>query len=184
MSLRRGTDTQIPDAEVRRIAKTWNFSNVYGESEKSSGKMHQIPAQAAAELYRYFRGLMPKAIAWKASQFEKMRKYGYVISRLGRKRRFPVINESNQAEARKSSFNAPIQGAASDITMLAMIRLLNEGYKVIMTVHDSILIEVAKEDAEAAKEHTKEVMREVASHYVPEVPWKADADYGPRWEKY
>jgi DNA polymerase I-like protein with 3'-5' exonuclease and polymerase domains len=74
-----------------------------------------------------------------------------------------------------------IQGLASDITAIAATKLINAGYKVVLLVHDSIIVEVPEEAAEATAQVVTDTMVAVGTVVCPEVAWKADCDIVSRW---
>jgi DNA polymerase I-like protein with 3'-5' exonuclease and polymerase domains len=96
-------------------------------------------------------------------------------------RRFPLITPETVEEVNKAAANSPIQGAASDLTLLSLVQMEREGYVVVLSVHDSILIECKAEDAERVGARLKEVMEEQGRKWFPSVKWKADIEVGKRW---
>jgi DNA polymerase I len=113
-----------------------------------------------------------------------MKRQGYVSSMFGRRRRFMFLNEQNLDEARKSSCNMPIQSAASDITLLALVELVKRGYKVVLTVHDSIVVEAAKEGAAETAAAIRKAMVDSAARWISDVPFAVDVEISERWSKF
>lgn len=191
MLLRAKKMKQIPEDHpghekakyFRQIAKQINFGGlVYlGGPSGIAAMLHGYgieikPAQLAPVLADY-KAKTPVAVAWQNAQFMHAKKYGYVQSRLGRKRRFLLITAENLEEVRKASVNAPIQSVASDLNLLAAWEIFfRHGIFVIHMIHDSIICEVPEELAEWAAQVVKKTMEDVASRVYPEVPWEADVE--------
>lgn len=124
---------------------------------------------------------MPTARAWQVEQFRKALNQGFVQSRFGNKRRFPLITDDNREEVRKASVNAPIQNSASQLTLLAAIELIRKGFRVLHLVHDSIIIEAPNALVAHVATVTRETMERIGTKYFQEVKWKADIEVGARW---
>jgi uracil-DNA glycosylase family 4 len=169
--------------EQRVKCKMFNFSYVYGGSEYSFAESAGLPVNIARQFVRDYNKLMPSALAYKALQLQLLKEQGFVTTRFGRKRRFPLITNDNLDDARKACVHAPIAGTASDLTMLSAIELSNEGLDIILLVHDSILAETPEpeDNAKAVAEHIAEVMQATGDKYLPEVTWKADPEVSYRW---
>lgn len=170
--------------EQRVLSKMFNFSYLYGGNEYSFAQDAGLPLNTARKFVHDYNKLMWGLAEWKAKQFEMAKTRGYVESRFGRRRRFPLITRENLEEVRKASVHMPVASAASDLNLLSLIRLINEGYRVCLTVHDSIITEVPQEKARQHAEYIKQVMIETASEYFPWIPWKVDADIVSRWSPY
>ncbi|MDQ3755110.1 MAG: DNA polymerase, partial [Acidobacteriota bacterium] len=115
------------------------------------------------------------------------REQGFVRSLYGRIRPLPTINDRNaqiRARAEREAINMPIQGSASDIVKLAMLKvdeaLRREGLqaRMVMQVHDELLIEAPKKEAERAAEILK---REMETAVALDVPLEAEAGIGENW---
>ena len=115
------------------------------------------------------------------------REKGYVETISGRKRMLPDINSKNsivRGYAERNAINAPIQGSAADIIKIAMIRVSDEMKKqnmksrMILQVHDELLIEAAEEEVDEVKKILKEEMEHAASLSVPLL---ADMHTGKNW---
>jgi len=169
----------------RNQAKMVNFSYLYGGSEYSLAQTSEMPIERAKEFIRKYEKLMPRLKAARQEYAETMKKQGYVQYRTGRRRRIPFIHYTNQDEARKAAFNAPIQGGAADLTNLAAIRvnsrLLDLDGHILLLVYDSIISEVPTEGLEECARLVTGEMVAVGQEFYPEVKWRADAEGGPRW---
>jgi len=119
---------------------------------------------------------MPTARNWQQEQFRFARSHGYVQSRFGRKRRFPIITDDNFDEIRKASVHMPVASGASDLTLLSIVELDAAGYKVCGTWHDSIICEVPIAQAERCANFMLNTMTHLGEYWFPEVAWKADIE--------
>lgn len=169
--------------EQRVMCKMFNFAYAYGGTEYSFAKDAGLPIDVAKAFVRSYDQNMQRAKEWKLEVFQEMRSEGEVRSRMGRKRRFPLITDANLNEVRKSSVHFLVASAASDLTLLSAIQVYNTGYKVILLVHDSIILEVPTAEVEQAAAYVTDVMKQTGHFWFPEVPWKVDAEWGPRWVK-
>lgn len=173
--------------EQRMLCKMFNFSYLYGGNEHSFAEDAQIPLDIAIDFVHQYNQVMPGLKAWKDAQEEQMMSCGFVRYRTGAKRRYPFIQNSNRDDARKASYNSPVQGSASHMTSLSGWRALptvkKYGGNVLLLVHDSIIGEVPAENAVYVAKEVKHIMEQTASEFFPEVTWKADAEIGERWSQ-
>jgi uracil-DNA glycosylase family 4 len=169
--------------EQRVTCKMFVFSYLYGGTEYSFAADQGLPLDVARAFVKRFNEQMPNLAAWKEAQFKQLRKEGVLRTRFGRCRRFPFITEENVQEVRKTSINFPVQSSASDITLLALCELVDEGLPVVLTVHDSILFDVPACDAERIGAHAARTIERIGAQWFPEVPWKCDVEIGERWAK-
>ena len=112
---------------------------------------------------------------------------GYVTTLFGRKRYLPELSNSNgmiRAFGERVARNAPIQGTAADIIKLAMVKVFNRlaeqlpDAKLILQVHDELIVECDEKDAQKASEILKQEMESAADLAVP---LTADAAFGKNW---
>jgi len=166
--------------EDRMIVKRFNFGYIYGGGFTI---LHdsQIPEAAAKRFMAEYKKLMAVAHRWRESQKKVMRSECEVKSPFGRVRRFPVLTPTNVLDAEHAAINFPVQGAASDLNLMAAMELQGMGYDVLLTIHDSILVEVEEKGAEWHMEKIRQVMEDVGNKYFPQVPWKADPEIRKRW---
>ncbi len=183
----------IPPNEVgveqRRYAKVINFGLIYGMSV--FGLAGQLGIErAAAQLYmdRYFARYTGVADYMQRTR-ELAKRQGYVETVLGRRLWLPDINSNNgprRQGAERAAINAPMQGTAADLIKLAMIEVhgwLNKKRlkaKLIMQVHDELVLEVPDDELELLKTELPKLMCGVAKL---EVPLVVDVGAGPNWEK-
>ena len=181
----------VPQEEVtpqmRRSAKAVNFGIVYGISPFSlSQDIGVTVAQAKEYMEKYFqhysgvRAYMDGVVA-------RAKADGYVTTLFARRRWVPELKSSNfntRSFGERVALNAPIQGTAADVIKAAMIRvrdrLLAQGLKgrLVLQVHDELIVECPQEEAEAVQRLVKEEMEAVVSLPVPLV---ADTAAGKSW---
>ncbi len=181
----------IPFDEVtdlqRRNAKAVNFGIVYGISSFGLSQDLSISKKEAAEyIERYFE-TYPKIKTFLDGLVEQAKQTGYVTTMFGRRRPVPELSSSNfmqRSFGERIAMNSPIQGTAADIIKIAMIRvhdrLLDEGLqsRLILTVHDELLVETAKEEIEQVKAIMEEEMHHAADL---KVTLEVDTHAGNNW---
>lgn len=173
--------------ELRRKAKTVNFAVLYGMSDYGLSQELGMPVQEArAFIENYFRQL-PGVRRYIDETLEFARQHGFVVTLYGRRRYVPEINHANRnvrQAAERAAINSPLQGTAADIIKLAMIeldrRLRQEGWKakVVLQVHDELVLDAPPEEIPALANLVRECMSGVASLRVP---LKVDVEAGDNW---
>ena len=177
---------QVTDLQ-RRNAKAVNFGIVYGISSFGLSQDLSITRKEAAEyIERYFE-TYPGIKVFLDSLVAEAKEKGYVTTMFGRRRPVPEISSSNfmqRSFGERIAMNSPIQGTAADIIKIAMVRV-NEALKekkmrsrLILQVHDELLIEAAKEELEEVKEI---LQREMESAAVLKVDLDVDMNTGANW---
>ena len=181
----------VPFEEVtdlqRRNAKAVNFGIVYGISSFGLSQDLSISKKEAADyIERYFE-TYPKIKAFLDGLVDDAKKRGYSLTLFGRRRPVPELSSGNfmqRSFGERVAMNAPIQGTAADIIKIAMIRvhgrLLAEGLrsKLILQVHDELLIEARKEELSDVKRILKEEMGKAAELSVA---LEVDMHTGMNW---
>ncbi len=181
----------IPFEEVtelqRRNAKAVNFGIVYGISSFGLSQDLSISKKEAADyIERYFE-TYPKIRSYLEGLVAETKEKGYVTTMFGRRRPVPELFSSNFAQrsfGERIAMNSPIQGTAADIIKIAMIRvhdrLLAEGLssRLILTVHDELLVETAMEEEAAVRRILEEEMHGAAQLSVR---LEIDAHSGSNW---
>ncbi|HKP69447.1 MAG TPA: DNA polymerase I [Pyrinomonadaceae bacterium] len=173
--------------EKRRLAKIVNFGIAYAvEAFGLSTRVGISRAEARQVIDDYFETY--KGIRKYMDETpEVARKQGYIASLFGRRRYFPSINDRNytvRSRAEREAINMPIQGTASDIVKIAMLRvheaLKKEGLKtqMIMQVHDELLFEAPESEVKKASEIIKREMEAAASL---DVPLEVEVGVGDNW---
>ena len=184
-------DTALDEvsAEQRRSAKAINFGLIYGMSAFGLARQLGIPrADAQAYVDRYFERY-PGVRSYMDSTREQAHEKGYVETVMGRRLYLPEINSRNvqrRQYAERSAINAPMQGTAADIIKRAMIDvhrwLTGDAVdaRVIMQVHDELVLEVAEAEADAVAAGLVERMSRAAELAVP---LKVDTGIGANWDE-
>jgi DNA polymerase-1 len=178
----------IPENELthdqRRAAKTINFGVLYGMSAFRLSNELNIPTGQAKDFIDAYFARYPKIQEYLDRTLEEARATGKVTTLFGRVRYIPEIHNRSftvRGNAERMATNAPIQGTAADILKLAMIALeekLDRDARMLLTVHDEIVIEVPERKAAEVAEFVKETM---ANIFPLAVPLAVDAHYGKSW---
>jgi DNA polymerase I len=176
-------------SEQRRYAKVINFGLIYGMSAFGlAGNLGIERAAAASYMDRYF-SRYPGVAQYMERTRNEARERGYVETVFGRRLWLPDIRSSNVARrqgAERQAINAPMQGTAADLIKIAMIAVQDwiekEGLatKLIMQVHDELVLEVPEGELERVKPGVERLMTGVAKLDVPLV---VDAGVGLNWEE-
>lgn len=177
------------DQEQRRYAKVINFGLIYGMSEFGLAAQLGIERSAArAYMERYF-ARYPGVESYMQQTREKARQLGYVETVLGRRLWLPEINNANgnrRQGAERAAINAPMQGTAADIIKLAMIAVRNWLHreklrsKLIMQVHDELVLEVPDDEVALMKNTLPDYMGHVLQL---DVPLLIEVGVGDNWEQ-
>ena len=184
-----GVSLEAVDNEQRRYAKIINFGLIYGMSEFGLASQLGIERAAArAYMDRYF-ARYPSVAGYMQRTREVAKSNGYVETVFGRRLWLPEINSPNgnrRQGAERAAINAPMQGTAADIIKLAMIAVHNWlaheklSSKLIMQVHDELVLEVPDNEIELVKRELPKLMCGVA-HL--DVPLLVETGVGPNWEQ-
>jgi len=176
-------------SEQRRYAKVINFGLIYGMSAFGlAGNLGIERAAAASYMDKYF-ARYPGVAQYMERTRQEAREQGYVETVFGRRLWLPDIQSSNQARrqgAERQAINAPMQGTAADLIKVAMIAVQGwierEGLatKLIMQVHDELVLEVPDTELSDVKREVERLMMGVAKLDVPLV---VEAGVGENWEK-
>jgi DNA polymerase-1 len=184
-----GRDPREVSSEERRYAKVINFGLIYGMS--AFGLAQQLGVErATAQAYidSYF-ARYPGVAKYMESTRQSAREQGYVETVFGRRLWLPEIRSSSPARragAERAAINAPMQGTAADLIKLAMIAVQGWidagglGMKLIMQVHDELVLEVPEGELPLAREELPRLMTGVASLRVPLV---VDIGVGRNWDE-
>jgi DNA polymerase-1 len=184
-----GIPLEMVSGEQRRYAKIINFGLIYGMSEFGLASQLGIDRTAArAYMDRYF-ARYPGVANYMRDTRETARKTGRVETVFGRRLWLAEINSSNgmrRQAAERAAINAPMQGTAADIIKLAMIAvhgwLVRENLrsKLIMQVHDELVLEVPDSELEMVKSHLPKLMGDIVKL---DVPLLVEVGVGPNWEQ-
>ena len=161
---------------MRRNAKAVNFGIIYGISAFGLSSDLNISRKEAKEFIEEYFATFPKVKEYIDNGVAEAKKKGYVVTPFGRRRPLPELSSSNFAQrafGERVAMNAPIQGCAADIMKIAMIkvkmRLEKEGLesRVILQVHDELLVEAPQEESGKVIEILREEMENAVSFSVP-----------------
>lgn len=182
---------RVPVEEVtslmRSRAKAVNFGIVYGISDFSLSQDLHITKKEAAEYMEIYFDRYPKIKGYLDGLIEEAKENGYVLTILNRRRFIPEIKSSNRivkALGERLAMNAPIQGSAADIIKLAMVNVYNKlrekelKSKIILQVHDELILNVKKDELEEVKDIVKNEMEKVLEM---KVPLEVDINIGKTW---
>lgn len=172
-------------ADQRRAAKTINFGVLYGMSAFRLSNELGIPTGQAKDFIDAYFARYPKVQEFLDRTLDEARATGKVTTLFGRVRYIPEIHNKSftvRGNAERMATNAPIQGTAADILKLAMIRLdqrLDFGIaRMLLTVHDEIVIEAKEERAAEVAGMVKETMENI---FPIAVPLAVDTHWGRSW---
>ncbi len=175
--------------EQRRSAKAINFGLIYGMSAFGLAKQLGLGRNEAQEYIDLYFERYPGVLDYMERTRAQAHDQGYVETLFGRRLHLPEINVSNkmrQQAAERTAINAPMQGTAADIIKRAMISVdrwlgeSGEDARLIMQVHDELVLEVAENRVDAVVEALEQLMGDAAELAVPLV---VDAGVGFSWEE-
>ena len=176
-------------ANQRRSAKAINFGLIYGMSAFGLSKQLQITRAEAQNYIEQYFDRYPQVKHYMDETKQSAKKMGYVETVFGRRLYLGDIESSNYQRrqyAERSAINAPMQGTAADLIKMAMIllhqKIREESFeaKIIMQVHDELVIEVNENQSDELSEITTSVMSEISKL---DVDLKVDADIGNNWDE-
>lgn len=175
--------------ELRRNAKAVNFGIVYGISAFGLSEGLSISRQEAKEYIERYFATYPKVKEYLDGEVAFAKEHSYVKTLFGRRRPLPEIHASNfmrRSFSERVAMNAPVQGTAADIIKKAMVlvdqRLQEKQCKsrIVLQIHDELLLEVEKEELETVKEILVSAMENVVSLPVPLI---VEATVGNNWDE-
>jgi DNA polymerase-1 len=174
--------------ELRRRVKAMSYGLVYGLSAFGLSQQLNIPAGEAKTIMDNYFERFGGVKRYLAEVVEQARKDGYTSTLFGRRRYLPELNSDNRVardNAERAALNAPIQGTAADIIKVAMIRVdrsfRSAGVKsrVLLQVHDELVVEIAPGELEQVREILE---REMGSAITLRVPLEVSAGSGVNWD--
>ncbi len=173
--------------ELRRRAKAVNFGIIYGIGDYSLSQDLHISRKQAAQYIENYLATYPNVDAYLQNTIADAKENGYTTTMYARRRKIPELASKNRnlmAFGERVAMNSPLQGSAADIIKIAMIRVhhaLEEAgidAKLIMQVHDELIVESARDCADAAMEI---LVREMENAAELKVPLTAEAAMGDSW---
>ncbi len=182
-----GVKREEVTSAMRRRAKTVNFGIIYGMSRFGLSKdMGCSAAEAQDFLDKYFAA-HPEVREFMDETVKRAKQDGYITTVLGRKRMIPELASSNyntRSFGERAAMNMPLQGSAAEIIKLAMLRVAErlkaDGYrtKMVLQVHDELVLDTPCEEEERAKQMLKEEMEKAIELKVPLI---AEVSSGRSW---
>ena len=182
-----GVDAPRVTPDMRRLAKTVNFGVIYGMSDYGLEQATELSRKEASRFIAAYFAKYSGVKQYLESTKEQAREKGYVQTLLGRRRFIPEINSSNRQAreaAERMAINMPVQGTSADIIKVAMINLDKEmgkrqlKSKMLLQVHDELILEVPQGEMEEIKKLVPEIM---SSALKLSVPLKVDIKTGSNW---
>ena len=198
-------DKQEVSSEERRLGKTINFGVIYGMGAQRLAREAGLPQAQAKEFLSRYKQRYPKVFAYLELQERLALSLGYVETILGRRRPFhfdpgglgrllgkdPLAIDLEAArrggmegQQLRAAANAPIQGSSADIIKLAMVHLhrtlrdQGQPARLLLQVHDELVLEVAPEALEEVRDLTRHTMEQAV---LLRVPLKVETGVGPNW---
>ena len=179
--------------DQRRKAKAINFGIIYGISQYGLAKQINVTNHEAEEFLNAYFSRFPEIKMYMDETIKFCRKSGYVNNIFGRKSHFININDKNynvRNFQERAAINAPIQGSASEIMRLAMIRLSTklseqkfEKTKMLLQIHDELVFEAPKEDSKRISKVINDEMSSVSNsdQHSFSIPLTVDINLGDNW---
>ena len=186
-------DIKKVDQDTRRKAKAINFGIIYGISQYGLAKQIMVSNNEAADFLNSYFLKFPEIKDYMNSTINFCRKSGYVNNIFGRRSHMNGINDKNynvRNFQERAAINAPIQGSASEIMRLAMIRLAkkfkdltNIQSKILLQIHDELIFEVPNTELKKISSIIKEEMTSVVSSDLHSfsIPLTVDINSGDNW---
>jgi len=181
------------DQDMRRKAKAINFGIIYGISQYGLAKQINVSNHEADEFLNSYFSRFPEIKIYMDDTIKFCRKSGYVNNIFGRRSHFNGINDKNfnvRNFQERASINAPIQGSASEIMRLAMIRLdqkfkslKNNKSKILLQIHDELIFEVPEKEIKTITKIIQEEMTSVRESDLHSfsTPLTVDVNTGDNW---
>ncbi|ESQ30390.1 hypothetical protein EUTSA_v10011195mg [Eutrema salsugineum] len=146
-------------ASERRKAKMLNFSIAYGKTAMGLSRDWKVSTEEAQATVNLWYNDRQEVRKWQELRKKEAMKDGYVLTLLGRARRFPAYQSNAQRNhIKRAAINTPVQGSAADVAMCAMLeistnqKLKELGWKLLLQIHDEVILEGPMESAEVAKD--------------------------------
>ena len=188
-----GTEINKVDSDMRRKAKAINFGIIYGISQYGLAKQINVSNVEAEEFLNSYFLKFPEIKEYMSETIKFCRKSGYVNNIFGRKTHITGINDKNfnvRNFQERAAINAPIQGSASEIMRMAMIRLndeisdkKNNNLKMLLQIHDELIFEVEEKNIINSSKIIKKIMISVKDSNLHSfsIPLLVDINSGDNW---
>ncbi len=188
-----GKEINKIDSETRRKAKAINFGIIYGISQYGLAKQINVSNNEAEEFLNSYFKKFPEIKDYMKTTVNFCRKSGYVSNIFGRKTHLTGINDKNfniRNFQERAAINAPIQGSASEIMRLAMIRInkeisnnKNNSLKMLLQIHDELIFEESLKETKKSTKLIKDLMLSVKDSELHSfsIPLLVDVNIGENW---
>ena len=188
-----GKEINKIDSETRRKAKAINFGIIYGISQYGLAKQINVSNNEAEEFLNSYFKKFPEIKDYMKTTVNFCRKSGYVSNIFGRKTHLTGINDKNfnvRNFQERAAINAPIQGSASEIMRLAMIRInkeisnnKNNSLKMLLQIHDELIFEESSIETKKSTKLIKDLMLSVKDSELHSfsIPLLVDVNIGENW---
>ncbi len=186
-------DIKKVNQDHRRKAKAINFGIIYGISQYGLAKQINVSNYEAEEFLNSYFAKFPEIKFYMDNTIKFCRKSGYVNNIFGRRSHFNGINDKNfnvRNFQERAAINAPIQGSASEVMRLAMIRVdkklsekKNSNSKMLLQIHDELIFEIPKKDEKVMVKLIEKEMTSVAQsdYHSFSTPLTVDINVGDNW---
>ena len=187
------TDIKKVNSDMRRKAKAINFGIIYGISQYGLAKQIGVSTTEASEFLNSYFLKFPEIKEYMSSTIKFCRKSGYVNNIFGRRTHITGINDKNfniRNFQERAAINAPIQGSASEIMRMAMIRISEKlkevkiyDTKMILQIHDELIFEAPSKDTAKISKIIKKEMTSVQNSELHSftIPLSVDINVGDNW---
>lgn len=183
--------------EQRRLGKVVNFAILYGSTDLGLAKNLKISPDRAREIIASFEAGYPRLTAFRREVEDRIWRYRFSTTLLGRRRYFPktvIFQDGKEAsrfasQIKREGFNHLIQGTGADVTKIAMVRLFRnspwslEKFRVLLQVHDEIVVEASSDIADDAAKFVEYEMAEAIRPFLGEIPAAVEVRMGKYWQK-
>jgi DNA polymerase-1 len=173
--------------EMRRVGKTLNFALIYQQGAFATAQALGVTNKEAAQFIEKYFSRYARVKAFLEKTISDARVTGYVETLWKRQRHFRFLNDRNdplRRQEERAACNAPLQGSAADLMKLAMITLDQElvkrnlSSKLVLQVHDELVLEVPEEELEEVKQVVEAAMLQGQPF---KIPLKVDVGWGKSW---
>jgi DNA polymerase-1 len=172
--------------EQRSLVKAINFGLLYDRSEEGLISDGSVPLsrREARTVMRNYYARLGGYVRWRKDIYRQVQERHYVETPLGRRRRFPMIPPDKKAigDIQREAIAFLPQSSANDATLFSLTKLHEMGYDLRLTVHDSIMAQIPRNDAEDYQHEMGRVMEEAATELYGEmIPFEVESDVGRDW---
>lgn len=171
-----GIPLEMVNKDMRRMAKAVNFGIIYGISDFGLSQNTNISVKKAHDYIQLYFERFPKIKAYLDGCVEQAKQHGYVTTITGRRRQIPEIKSANfnlRSFGERAAMNMPLQGSAADIMKIAMLKVdealrkADLKSKLVLQIHDEIIVDCFAEEAAQVKEIVKEQMENAVALACP-----------------